>query len=166
MSYWLDSNVYIQSYKGPYSFDVAPGFWGGLLRHASQGEIRSPMEVYDELTEKLEKKDQLALWARDHKEQIFVEADETVQSNYGKVGEHVRKNYEASFATKFMDDADSWLIAHAMSDGGNVVVTLEVPKGGLAVRIPNICNFFQIRWFNHYEMLRQLGIKLVEGGSS
>jgi hypothetical protein len=119
------------------------------------------MEVYHEIDGLLTRNDQLSEWVRDRRELLFVDADGTVQQRYREIGEHVRASFTKPFADKFMNDADSWLIAHAAADGGSVVVTLEVPRGGLAVKIPNICSHFGITCINHYEMLRALGAKLI-----
>jgi hypothetical protein len=161
VSHWLDSNVFIQSHKGPYGFDMAPGFWTGILRHAATGAIKSPMEVYHELSEQIDKKDALAIWARDHKDEIFVEPDQEIQRNYQVVGDYVAQNYEASFAAKFMNDADPWLIAHAMSDQDGLVVTLEVAQKGRQVKIPNVCDHFKVPYINTFDLIRRLKISLA-----
>jgi predicted nucleic acid-binding protein len=164
--YWLDASVFIQSYKGPYSFSLAPGFWSSLDKFAEAGVIRSPMEVHDELMEKLEAKDRLALWAKDRKDCLFTVADESVQARYAEINAHVRSSFDPVGAAKFMADADSWLIAHALAEGGSVVVTLEVPKGGIAVKIPRICQNFGIPSINHYQMLDALGVRFVVNGDA
>jgi hypothetical protein len=39
----------MQAHRGPYAFDIAPGFWEGLEKHIHDGTIRSPNEVLDEI---------------------------------------------------------------------------------------------------------------------
>jgi hypothetical protein len=119
------------------------------------------MEVYDELMEKIDKKDALAIWARDHKDEIFVEPGAEIQRNYQLVGDYVTSHYQTAYAAKFMNDADPWVIAHAMSEEDGVVVTLEVLCSGKPVKIPNVCNHFKLPYINTYELLRRLKITLV-----
>ena len=45
----LDANVFIESAKRYYAFDIAPGFWDALIRHARGGLVRSIDKVKDEI---------------------------------------------------------------------------------------------------------------------
>ena len=58
-----------------------------------------------------------------------------------------------------MDGADPWVIAHAIAHGG-VVVTFEAraPVNSHQVRIPNVCQRFDVRCITTYQMLRELGV--------
>ena len=51
------------------------------------------------------------------------------------------------------------MIAQAVADG-SAVVTLEteVPANSQKVKIPNVCNQFNARHINTYQMLRELGV--------
>jgi len=52
-------------------------------------------------------------------------------------------------------------VAHAMTDGGTVVTheTL-VDASSNAVKIPNVCEQFSVKWKPAYEALEKLGLKL------
>jgi hypothetical protein len=162
-SYWLDTNAFIEPYKGPYSFGIVPGFWVTLERLGTKGTISSPMEVFDELMEKLETKDRLAVWAKGQKGCLFTHASESAQHCYAEVDKHVRASFPSAGADKFMADADSWLVAHSIADSGSALVTHETPSGPGSqwAKIPNVCKHFGIKWINVYQMLEALGIQFV-----
>ena len=112
--YWLDSNVFIEGGKGPYGFDIAPGFWAMLDELIDDGRISCPARVYDEL---LDGQDDLAEWARQGRNSgLFVEPGTSVQERFQEVIGYVRTNYPNTNATRrFLDRADPWVIAHAVA---------------------------------------------------
>lgn len=157
--FWLDTNVFIGAARGPYGFDIAPGFWVFLDEMVGQRRIASPQMVYRELTAG---EDQLATWVKDRRTSgLFIEPDATVQVRFGEIATYVYNQYDAVNAGRFLEVADPWLIAHASVQGGTVV-TLEtlVPPNAKKVKIPNVCNQFAVRWTNTYQMLRDLGASL------
>lgn len=117
------------------------------------------MTVYDEL---LKKDDEVAKWARERRTTaLFVEPDEGVQTAFREVTRHVQGEYAANQAAVFLSGADPWLIAHAMARGGKVV-TLEtrVSANSQKVKIPNVCDAFNVGFANTYAMLRELGVSI------
>src|ERR1700683_4511557 len=58
--YLLDANVFIQSARHYYAFDLAPAFWQALIDHASSGRLLSIDRVREEIEDG---KDELANWA-------------------------------------------------------------------------------------------------------
>ena len=156
--YWLDSNVFIEGKKGPYAFDIAPRFWALTDELIDDGQIACPQLVYDEL---LEVQDDLAGWTKERRKSgLFMLPDAAVQEAYRDVVDHVRQRYPDNQARRrFLDRADPWVIAHAIS-GSGTVVTLEprVPANSQQVKIPNVCHDFDILWINTYQLLRELGI--------
>jgi hypothetical protein len=72
--------------------------------------------------------------------------------------------YNDEAKKEFADDADGWVIAYA-EHNGLVVVTQEVynPDVKTKVPIPNVCREFNVEYVNTFDMLRELGIKLVLG---
>lgn len=165
--FWIDSDVLISAKNGLLAFDIAPRFWVSLDAHVQAGQISSPSKVYDELTTEFHE-DELATWARERKETHFVEPDDAVQSSFRIVADHVLANYAQAFTHPFLDGADPWLVAYAMTRGGRVV-TLETlanlpnpdRRTGLInskVKIPNICNEFGVQLATLPQMLRELGV--------
>ncbi|MCH8994000.1 MAG: DUF4411 family protein [Chloroflexi bacterium] len=159
VDYWLDSNSLITPKKGPYGFDIAPGFWTLLEQKASEGVIRSPRSVYYELVDMTD--DDLADWAKERKEgELFVEPDEAVQGTFRTIADYVQDNYDESNARHFLDGADPWVIAHAKTRGGEVV-TFEVrAPNSRKVKIPDVCDRFGLECTDTYKMVRSLGASL------
>ena len=156
--FWLDSNVFIEGKKGPYAFDIAPRFWALIDELIDDGQIACPQLVYDEL---LEVQDDLAGWAKERRTSgLFTLPDATVQVAYKDVVDHVRQRYPDNQARRrFLDRADPWVIAHAISGSGTVVtLELRVAASSQQVKIPNVCDDFGIRWINTYQLLRELGV--------
>ena len=156
--YWLDSNVFIEGKKGPYAFDIAPRFWVLIDELIEDLLVSCPLLVYDEL---LEVQDDLASWSKERKASgLFIQPDVTVQQTYKDVVEYVRRHYPDNQARRrFLDRADPWVIAHAISEGGTVV-TLEPRVAPISqqVKIPNVCDQFGTRYINTYQLLRELDI--------
>jgi hypothetical protein len=155
--YWLDANVFIQSNRGPYGLDFAPGFWRWLEGCITDGNVRSPMLVYKELTNYT---DDLANWARDREKEglLFVEASKSVQEAYRIMGDHVKAKYVPAHHVPFLAGADGWVIAHA-KDSGGMVVTLEttVDPKSQRVKIPNVCAHFNVPCVTLQDMRKVIG---------
>src|ERR1022692_2494465 len=88
--YWLDTNVLIEAHRGPYSFDIAPGFWRAMEHFTKNGALRSPMKVWTELSVG---KDELAKWASALKAHLFLDPDQAVQRQFTSVATYVRSSY-------------------------------------------------------------------------
>ena len=156
--HWLDSNVFIEGKKGPYGFDIAPRFWTLLDELTENGRIACPMRVCDEL---LDGQDDLAGWAQARRRSdLFGEPDVPVQEAFREVIAYVTQDYPDNQAKRrFLDRADPWVIAHAIAHGGTVV-SLEGrdPDASQQVKIPNVCEHFNVPYVNTYQMLRGLGV--------
>ena len=167
MGYCLDANVFIQAHRTFYAFDIVPSFWKALIQHAQNGDICSPLAVYDELTS--QSNDELSKWAKTNREDIFEEPDESVSSHYARIADYAAKNYEIHQVNEFLNGADPWVIAHALK-GKHTVVTQELPKEekrdaktGLIpgkIKLPNMCQFFGVTWMGVFELMRNLNIKI------
>lgn len=165
--FWIDSDVLISAKDGSLAFDIAPRFWISIDTHVHAGCISSLIKVYDELTTEFHD-DELAAWARERKETHFVVPDDAVQASFTQIADYVLAIYAQAFADPFLDGADPWLVACAMTRGGRVV-TLETMaslpnpdrRTGLInakVKIPNICIQFGIQPASLPQMLRGLGV--------
>jgi hypothetical protein len=156
--YWLDANTFIESMKGPYGFDIAPGFWAAIDRKAREGIVTSCTLVYEEL---LNGDDELVQWSRDRKQILFVEPDEAVQGCFRQIADHVNENYDRVQADRFLAGADPWIIACAKAHGGTVVTREKrVPVGSRKAKVPNVCDHFGVACLDVYDMLRRIGVSL------
>jgi uncharacterized protein DUF4411 len=156
--YWLDSNVMMEAHRRYYGFDIAPGFWNALENFAKSDILRSPVGVLKEI---LVGKDELTKWAKKLENQLFVKSGQQEQQAVGNISQQVLAVYPQFEASRFLAKTDPWVIAHALIDGGTVV-TQEILAAGNSqkVKIPNVCNQFNVPWISTYELLRQLKVKL------
>ncbi len=159
--YVLDTNVFIEAKNRYYAFDIAPGFWDGLIQQEGLGRIESIDRVQDELNKG---KDELKKWANNQFSHAFhpsTEAD--VISAYSRIITWVQNNPQFMSAAKaeFAACADGWLIAYAMVKR-RVVVTHEELKPAIRIKvpIPNVCQQFGVPYVDTFAMLRDLGIRL------
>ena len=66
MLYILDANTLIDAKRDYYPIERVPEFWDWLVYQGEKGNIKVPIEIYEEFTDKADKegnKDELAAWA-------------------------------------------------------------------------------------------------------
>ncbi len=86
-------------------------------------------------------------------------------SEYSKVsGWAISKSnhYNANALNEFLDadEADAFLVAYALADlKERVIVTQEIsdPHRKNKIKIPEVCNAFQVKFVNTIDMFRKLG---------
>jgi hypothetical protein len=140
--------------------DIVPAFWSWLDQQFDAGVIYSSLFVYDELTDG---SDDLAEWAKLRKDSgMFVPPSDMVQATFRQIADYVNANFPQPQAQVFLDGADPWVIAEAKV-GNAIVVTHEilVPPNSSKVKIPNICQHFQVDCHNVYRMLRDLNARFM-----
>ncbi len=166
LRYWLDTDVLIQSKNEHYAFDIAPGFWDSLKTGVDQGVVVTPRRVLDELKKG---NDDLAEWMKSmDKLGLCIEGNAAVQGMVREIGDYVEAHYkDPAEKARFLKGADPWLVAHAKVDGG-IVVTREklVPDDAKPVKIPNICQDFDVSYTDQFSMMRTLGITLIRDGKN
>jgi hypothetical protein len=157
----LDANVFIEAARRYYAFDLAPGFWESLMRHAAEGTIRS----IDRIKHELERgQDDLANWARTDFSHAFASTNEVgVIESFGQImiWVHAQGQFSDAAKAEFADAADGWLVAYAKVNGCTVVTHEALaPDARRRVPIPNVCYAFDVPFLDTFEMLRGLGIRL------
>jgi Domain of unknown function (DUF4411) len=168
VEYCLDTSVYIQAYRTYYAFDLAPGFWRSLEENAGKGVLVSPSSVYTEL---VKGDDDLAKWAKEHKEEIFSEPDQKVVEALREIADFSNSRYQDKhWVRDFLAGADPWVIAYAKVHD-LTVVAMESSKGSEEInqqskqiigkiKIPNMCEHFGVKCISTFEMVRTLKIGL------
>jgi hypothetical protein len=73
--YLLDANVLITAHNFYYPLDRVPEFWGWLVHVGSEGHVKIPLELYEEITEG---NDALVDWARDDDNRSTILFEEVV----------------------------------------------------------------------------------------
>lgn len=163
MLYLLDANTLIDAKRDYYPIDRVPEFWDWLIHHGAQGNIKIPVEMYEEFSDTKDKegnKDTLATWAEQievKKALLFVE--EVEQDLVARI------TYGGYIANPTDDELerigrDPFLISYALKDINNrCIVTTEASKPsrrGANRHIPDVCNDFNIQCMNNYQMIKQL----------
>ena len=135
--YLLDANVFIQAKNLYYGFDFCPAFWDWLVEQNSAGKVASIEKVADELQAR---DDELAQWASDQGDGLFLRPDDAVLSVLRVVSAWASaRGYQPTAVTTFLQVADCWLVAHALAHE-YIVVTHEVPANTTRrIKIPNAC---------------------------
>jgi hypothetical protein len=119
------------------------------------------LESIDRVKKELSEGDELEDWKKEASG-FFVPSDSAnVVSTYGDIIQWVYSQDRFTDAAKsnFADDVDPWVIAYAKANNF-LVVTHEVsaPKSRKEVKIPDVCNQFNVQWTNTFDMLQKLGI--------
>jgi hypothetical protein len=156
--YLLDTGVFIQAHRKYYGLDLAPGFWEALRHFQREERLRSLDRVRDEIREG----DALAAWISEAPEGFFVpSAAPEVAAKYAELMTWANAaDFTDAAKAEFARVADGWLVAYgAVHD--LVVVTQEShdPDIKRAVKIPNACVQFNVKWADTFWMLRELEVR-------
>lgn len=152
--YCLDANVLIQAKNSAYGFDIVPIFWRWLAGEFESGQVVSTRSVYREI---VAGEDELAQWVKGRK-QFFWDPSKIAQQNYSQIASHVSMSYEPAHVSHFLSGADPWVIACCLTDGLTVVThEQKAGPGTHKIKIPNICDEFDVKWIDLYTMMRRLG---------
>lgn len=163
MAYLLDANVFIQAKNLHYGFDFCPAFWDWLDWANQHGLVFSVERVLDEL---IAGNDELAQWARQRTDSLFLSPDPPVLAAFGTVSQWVNsQDYEPTAIRTFFQIADYYLVAHALAHRFTVVTHEVSAATTKRVKIPNVCSGLNIHHMTPYEMLRREGARFVLGAS-
>ena len=161
MLYLLDANVLITAHHLYYPVDAVPEFWDWLAHQGEAGNIKMPIETFEEVKDGSNDADRdlLYAWVQDdaHKAAILFDGD---------VEPQLVQQVTGQYAPDLTDDEleaigrDPFLIAHALADPGNrCVVTTEVSKRRLQRqnrRVPDVCADVGVQCCDTFAMLRAL----------
>jgi Domain of unknown function (DUF4411) len=160
----IDTNFFIQSHRITYPLDVAVGFWDTVSKIANENKIISIDKVKSEI---YKNDDELTNWIGEHIPDDFFKStdNQEVIKSYREIVNWVNsKNtfYLPKAITEFLDFdyADAWLVAYAHSLSAQCcIITQEKsePNRKSKIKIPEVCNAFNIQYKNIIEMFRELG---------
>ncbi len=159
--YFVDANIFITAYRIWYPFDLAPSFWDQLV-HKAADRIVIIEQIEKEL---LVGNDLLVEWYQKQCSNFTVLKipEPEVILAYKKLINYVNNHetYRQSAKDEFARVADSWLCAYALAYG-STIVTLEALNRNekTKIKIPNICEEFNIRYINLQQFMRDIGIRL------
>ena len=160
MLYLLDANVLIDANRDYYSISRVPEFWDWLIDAGSNGLVKIPIEVYEEIKEG---KDILAAWAKQEHVISALLFDE--DCDISLVASTIDKGYASDLTDDEVEQIgrDPFLVAYARVElTERAIVTTEAskPSRGRANRhLPDVCNTFEVAHCNTYEFIRSLDFK-------
>lgn len=157
MLFFLDANVLIDANRDYYPIERVPEFWDWLVHHGEQGNVKIPLEVYEEIKDG---NDNLAAWSKEPNVQSALLLDEEVDVDL------VSKAINDGYAPDLTDDEvekigrDPFLVAYGLADlGQRCVVTTEVskPRRSRANRhLPDVCADFGVPCRNTFQFVQDL----------
>lgn len=154
--YLLDANTYIQAKNFHYQMSFCPAYWHWLDHHTGLGNIKSISSVYDELADGT---DELSQWVKGRKGHFISVEDQGIQQQFAHVAAHVAalEGKNPLDVANFLSKADPWLISTAIVNGATIVThEVLVPPSSSKVKIPNICNDFDVPFITTWDLLNVL----------
>lgn len=163
MTYLLDANTLIEAKNRYYRMTVCPAYWSWVGRSHDAGVVFSIEPVGDELRRG---NDELAEWAKNQAGLFLPVSDEATQQVFVQVAAHVASQVavmKVGALEEFLDGADPWLIAKAITTKDAVIVTHEQfnPQTRRKYSIPNVCQHFGVAWIDTFELLGRTDAKFV-----
>lgn len=161
MKYLVDSNFFIQAHRESYPFDVAISFWSKINILASNGNIFSIDKVKSEI---YDKNDALEFWCQSNlPNDFFKDSSHTIDSYREITSWAMRQNHQfkLSAINEFLDadEADAFILAYALSEKDDVVIVTHErsqPEIKKKIKIPEVANYFGLKYLNTVEMFREL----------
>ena len=156
MLYLLDANVLIDASRDYYPFRRVPEFWDWLIDRATQGQVKIPLEIFEEIL--AGRDDDLTRWLNDNRDALLL--DEDVERTL--VARVTNQGYAPNLTEEEVERVgrDPFLIAYALGDPEQrTVVTTEVskPKKQRANRhIPDVCDDLDVLHCNTYQFIEDL----------
>ncbi|MFN0281107.1 MAG: DUF4411 family protein [Kineosporiaceae bacterium] len=158
----LDANAFMEANRLYYAFDIAPGFWTWLGGSTLAGQVGSIDAIRDEITAGT---GDLVTWAGALPSSFWVDDTDDVVAAMGALAgwaSDPTRGYRQEAVDEFMASADLKLIAHAMAIGGTVVTREQpAPDSKKKIKIPDVCNAFQVQWTGPFDAYRALGLLLT-----
>jgi hypothetical protein len=162
MLYLLDANVLITANNSYYAIDQVPEFWEWIAHQGTNGRIKMPLEIIEEVKAGRKEKDLLIDWIKDDGNHDALLLKEDVDPVL------VQDVVNNGYANDLTDDEieqlgrDPFLVAYAMAGNDRCVVTTEVSKPSKIRqnrKVPDVCSSLSVRWCNTFELTRALGFR-------
>lgn len=157
---WYD--FFIQAHPSIYPLDVVQSFWTKIKSLSDNGTIVSIDKVKKEIYDNSSHENELKIWCEANLPDGFFIITDSVLQNYITIVNWTNSmslHYTNSAIQEFLETelADPWLVAFAMSNN-LTIVTYEKsePNRKNRIKIPEVCNQFNVRYINTIEMLREL----------
>lgn len=163
MAYLLDANVFIEAKNVYYSFDVCPAFWAWIDDACRRGVVCSVERIRLEIEQG---QDELSEWVADDARRIpmFRAPDQATLASVAQLSQWAsNNNFKAAAVAEFLSSGDLYLIADAHAHGDTVVTRERYAPDTKRVKIPNVCQAFDIPCVPPFQMLKDENARFVLG---
>jgi Domain of unknown function (DUF4411) len=164
MLYLADANVLITAHNLYYPIDRVPEYWEWLAYMGSQGHVKMPFEIFEEVKDgpKDAAKDLLFAWLQDDANRKALLLDEKIDP--GLVQKVISEGYAADLTDDEVEQIgrDPFLIAYGLAAKERCVVTVETSapnKRRQNRKVPDVCKAMGVNSCNPFEFNRSLGFR-------
>ncbi len=161
MPYCLDANTFIQARNHYYGFDICPAFWDWLDVEAEADHVLSIEPI---ATLELEPwGGELNTWGLARIGTLFMPMDANANALIAGITAWANASTHFTGAAKrdFNGSVDVQLIAYAKAHS-HTVVTHEVrSESKKRIKIPTVCDAFDVKTVTTFEMLNDLKAKFI-----
>jgi Domain of unknown function (DUF4411) len=153
----LDANILITANRLYYPLDRVPEFWEWLVYQGSEGKLKMPLEMVEEIREGT---DDLADWLSDRANLDALCLDE--EADVALVRRVIDEGYAPDLTDQEVEiiGRDPFLISYGLkSRNDRCVVTNEISKPGKQRanrKVPDVCNQMQVAWMDSFGIIRAL----------
>ena len=161
----IDANVLITAHNQYYNIEQVPEFWEWLRHMGEAGEIKMPLEIYEEIKDggTDEEVDALFAWISDSDNKAAILLDEAADP--ALVQQAINQGYAPDLTDDELEEIgrDPFLVAYGLVDTANRwVCTTEVSKPSKARqnrKLPDVCNDLGVNCCNTFSLTKKLGFK-------
>lgn len=159
MRYWVDADVLIVANRDFYPLGISHGFWLWMDKLVADGVLVSTRRCFNEVITGRDKEDLLLKWMQRHKKELCLPIHPAAEGIAKEIAEWVwtSTRYPSHQKLHFYKGGDAWLIASAKQDGGTVLSNeANVDLLSKRVKIPDVCNQFQVRCRTMIQMIKEV----------
>lgn len=165
MIYLIDANILISAHRTTHPLDIHPTFWNKLKIILNRDDVLSIDKVKDEI---FYFEDKLSIWCKENINKKFWSSTYDSINEYGQIQSWAHSNdYKENALREFanLKNADPFLVSYSLhqkniKDQDVTIVTLEesAPESKKNIKLPEVCNQFNIPYINNNEFYRALQI--------
>jgi len=164
MLYLIDANILITANNNYYPVDAVPEYWAWLEFMATRGDLKMPIEVFDEIKEGPNQpgKDLLYAWIQqDHIKDNLILGEDVDESKLQFV---VNEGYAPDLTDDEIEQMgrDPFLISYAVGHPDRCVITAEQSKPSKIRqnrKVPDVCKTLGVIWYGPFDLNRMLGFR-------
>lgn len=165
MIYLVDANVVMHAANTYFRHSWVPEFWSWLHHHGSNGNIKMPLEIFQEIKDgsNNSEKDELFAWASEKQNKDAILLADSVTAPLVRAVMENGYSLTLNEVQLQMIGQDPFLVAHALKDPTNrCVVTHEVSRPNAAPhnrKLPDACTSVGVACCTPFQMMQNLGFK-------